>query len=201
MIASADRDLDLRFGIDYPLQALVVPPFFDEMNRCRRLIATVMRGLADRGIGSRLPDLPGTGEAPGEPSFAAWRQAIVERPATFTIAFRGGALIDDALEAPHWRFSPVDGAALTRDLRRAQHLAGGETFAGWMLPPPLLTTLDAAVPTGSARVLRLESDRTPADRHVAGTPLWRRAEPGDDPGLAMILVDDILSWSRTCARF
>ena len=48
------------------------------------------------------------------------------------------------------------------------------------------------------RTVRLDTDPKPADRHVPGTPLWRRAEPDNDPALAAILADDIADWIAAC---
>jgi len=33
---------------------------------------------------------------------------------------------------------------------------------------------------------------------IAGTPLWLRAEPGEDAVLAAAIAADIIAWSRTC---
>ena len=48
------------------------------------------------------------------------------------------------------------------------------------------------------RVVRLEGDSASADLHVAGSPLWRRAEPDNDPALALALADDLADWVRRC---
>lgn len=60
-----------------PLEApagcvLVVPPFAEEMNKCRRMIALVARSLASQGIASIVPDLHGTGDSGGEFGEADW---------------------------------------------------------------------------------------------------------------------------------
>jgi len=55
-----------------PFAALFVPPFAEEMNRTRRLMALTGQRLAERGIASLLPDLPGTGDSPVPFSKAAW---------------------------------------------------------------------------------------------------------------------------------
>ncbi len=47
-------------------QVLYVPPFAEEMNRCRSLVATLARQFADRGYGCTLLDLYGTGDSDGE---------------------------------------------------------------------------------------------------------------------------------------
>ena len=49
------------------------------------------------------------------------------------------------------------------------------------------------------RTVRLNSDAAEADAKLAGTPLWRRAEPGDDPELAAAMVADIAWWMSQCA--
>lgn len=112
---------------------LFVPPLFEELNRCRRLIAEVGRRLAARGIGSWLPDLPATGEsdrALDDIGWDDWRAAIADAAAALAgeaetihlVSIRGGALIDDAAmgAVSRWRLAPVDGTALWRDLARAR---------------------------------------------------------------------------------
>jgi exosortase A-associated hydrolase 2 len=51
---------------------LIVPPFAEEMNKSRKMIAELMRGLEQRGVASVLPDLYGTGESEGEFRDADW---------------------------------------------------------------------------------------------------------------------------------
>jgi exosortase A-associated hydrolase 2 len=51
---------------------LLVPPFGDEMNKCRRMLALVAQGLAGAGIWSVLPDLRGTGDSEGEFEAGSW---------------------------------------------------------------------------------------------------------------------------------
>ncbi|MGH8264262.1 MAG: hydrolase 2, exosortase A system-associated, partial [Steroidobacteraceae bacterium] len=51
---------------------LVVPPFADEMNKSRHLLAQAARGLADEGWHVVLPDLYGTGDSDGEFADASW---------------------------------------------------------------------------------------------------------------------------------
>jgi exosortase A-associated hydrolase 2 len=53
---------------------LIVAPFADEMNKSRRMLAEVSRGLAGRGIATVLPDYFGTGDSEGE-----FRDADLER--------------------------------------------------------------------------------------------------------------------------
>jgi exosortase A-associated hydrolase 2 len=51
---------------------LVVPPFNEEMNRCRSMIAMQARALAALGIGTLLVDLHGTGDSEGLYRDARW---------------------------------------------------------------------------------------------------------------------------------
>lgn len=45
---------------------LVVPPFAEEMNKCRRMITELAIGLAGVGIATVVPDLFGTGDSSGD---------------------------------------------------------------------------------------------------------------------------------------
>ena len=83
-------------------QILIVPPLFDEMNRVRRVLASAMRSLTERGVGSALIDLPGCNESLvrlEEQDLAIWRAAVLacaeQLGATHIASLRGGALIDD----------------------------------------------------------------------------------------------------------
>jgi exosortase A-associated hydrolase 2 len=51
---------------------LVVPPFAEEMNKCRRMVTEVALALADRGLATVLPDLYGTGDSGGDFADATW---------------------------------------------------------------------------------------------------------------------------------
>ena len=51
---------------------LVVPPFAEEMNRCRRMLSDASIELARCGVGTVIPDLYGTGDSEGDFSDAAW---------------------------------------------------------------------------------------------------------------------------------
>jgi exosortase A-associated hydrolase 2 len=56
---------------------LFVPPFAEEMNKSRRMLARLGYALAAEGIGLCLPDLHGTGDSEGD--FGAARMAIWQR--------------------------------------------------------------------------------------------------------------------------
>ena len=45
---------------------LIVPPFAEEMNKCRRMMAQTSQRLSDLGYAVILPDLHGTGDSDGE---------------------------------------------------------------------------------------------------------------------------------------
>lgn len=63
----------LRRPLARPLGCvLVVPPFAEEMNKCRRMIALVARSLASQGIASIVPDLHGTGDSGGDFGEGDW---------------------------------------------------------------------------------------------------------------------------------
>lgn len=53
---------------------LVVPPFAEEMNRCRAMVSMQARAWAHQGIGTLVLDLYGTGDSAGEFVEATWDQ-------------------------------------------------------------------------------------------------------------------------------
>lgn len=208
----------LEYGANFPLKILILQPFFEEANRLRQILVSVMRELERHEIGSILADLPGTGESvvPGRDiTLDQWRTAIADlvtrqgaKPA-LVASFRGAALIDDAASADHvWRFAPETGARLVRDLRRTQLTsaadpapAGLETVAGNLVRTEFLDQLAGLSPTASPslRVVRIESDAATADIKIKGTSVWRRSEPGDDAELRAGIVTDLVEWARVCA--
>ncbi len=208
--AAGGSEFMLSYGPGNGPQLLVLQPFFEEMNRCRALIAALCRTLAGRGIGCWLPDLPGTGESPRALDGIAWEHWLdgvraadaVMRDQTgqtsATVAIRGGALLNTAIGGRHWRFSPVGGRSLLSDLRRSSLASGGDPSApaGYRFGEGLTKPLEAAdvVPDDRTRTVRLVSDDRPADRHIEAAPLWRRPEPVRDYALASILADDIAAW-------
>ena len=217
----------IRFGPAGGPVVVAALPLFEEANRTRAFTVTLLRLLAERGIAGALPDLPGQGEsliATEYAMLAGWRTALAaaaseaagERP-VHILSFRGGALLDhDVKAASRWQLAPAKGEALVRELLRTSAAAGAKveidltnyndeggpvTIAGNLLSRPLLRDLNAAdcVRDGTVRVVRLDTDPAVADRKIDGAPLWRRAEPGDDPTLAALLADDIADWIASCA--
>jgi hypothetical protein len=124
-------------------------------------------------------------------------------------SFRGGALLDDTIEARcFWRLAPVPGASLVRDLERStlvgaadREQGGSRLLAGYPFSDELLQSLRAAEPqpVSPLRVLRLTTDPADADGKIEGSALWRRSEPGNSPALAAAIAGDLASWVTTCA--
>ncbi len=193
----------MRIGPADGPEILFVPPLLEEMNRCRALLVAMMRRLAAKGFLCTLPDLPGTGEserALNDVAWADWRKSVkLASSARITAAVRGGTLIDDAVATRHWRFAPVAGASLCRDLERAER-AGGARHGGYPIGEELWDSLQAVAAKSSdnVRTVRLTSDAQPADVKFDGPALWRRSEPGIAPDLAIALADDLREWAGQC---
>jgi hypothetical protein len=183
------REAMLRFGPAEGPVVVAALPLFEEANRTRTFVVTILRTLAERGIASALPDLPGTGESlvpTAEAGVAAMRQAFAAVPGDYTLAIRSGALLDAGERKGRWHLAPQSGADLARELARVRALGGGADFGGNLLPEAFLADL---------------ADAVPADAKIAAHPvalLWRRAEPDNDPALAALLADDIAAWVRQC---
>jgi len=202
----------MRIGEPQGPAILFVPALFEEMNRTRALSAGVMRRLARLGQCCWLVDLGGTGESERELATMTWDDwrhdvssaaAYVGQQAKKPLiaSLRGGALLDHAADARGWwRFAPVEGSALARDMARSG-LAGGVEWAGYAPGEGLKAALEAAAPAAVAplRIVRLSSDRAAADAKLEGPALWRRSEPGNSEALAEAIAADLDSWSRQCA--
>lgn len=202
------REALMRFGSGNPVVILALPPF-EETNRTRSFGVTLLRMLADRGVGGVLPDLPGMGESlvpTRQATLAGWRAAFSQAAKTtgarHGIAIRGGALIDTvALLDSRWHLSPQDGQMLTRELERMRSASDtpGDGYGGNDIGEAMMSALRPAQPASEkVRTVRLATDKRPADRWVDAAPLWRRAEPDNDLELADKLVPDIHKWVRQC---
>lgn len=189
---------------------LILPALFDESNKLRRQTVLIMRSLAELGIGSALPDLPGMNEslAPlDEQSLTQWRgdaaQAAEHLGATHVLAIRGGALIaPDTL--PSWHYAPTRGARIVRNMLRARVLASKEAgraetaaelgelgakqrleLAGWRFGPALFGELQSAEPAENSQ------QTTIAQSDIGGAALWLRAEADEDATQAQKLASII----------
>jgi hypothetical protein len=144
------------------------------------------------------------------------------------LSIRSGALLDAlGLLFGRWHLSPLGGARLLRELTRTKQAELGSgyrlaenwwfaddvpdqegdwvTIAGNRLSHDLLTDLTVKTPFSKEdgpdiplRIARLEPDPADADIRFPGSPLWRRAEPDNDPILAELIADDIAQWIATC---
>ncbi|MDZ3832541.1 MAG: hypothetical protein U0S50_12120 [Sphingopyxis sp.] len=214
----------LRIGPDASPHAtiLFVPPLFEEANRTRRTIVQAMRLLAEHGLLTILPDLPGQNESPTplvDVDLSCWQQALADVARgtdgpLIVASFRGGCLIDHGAKADAWwRLASVGGASLLRTLLRARVAADREAgiassldglqnraanepllLAGNLLSPAMLAQLASAQaqPVEPLRSIGLGPDG------VAGTSLWLRAEPGEDRAMAAAIAHDIDAWGRSC---
>lgn len=172
------------------------------------MIAAMMRFLENDGIGATIAELPGTGESLidiADARLADWQEsverAVAATGATLVASFRGASVLDCTGTLPVWRFAPETGARVVRDLRRVRAAGGSETYAGHVLSDAFLAELEAApLPVPAIlRTVRLLSDATPADSKLEGSPLWRRAEPGEDATLSAMLATDLAHWIDQCA--
>lgn len=211
------REAMVRFGPDTGPVVMMVLPVLEEANRMRTFAVTMLRMLAERGVASALPDLPGQGESCTRlegVTLNDWQEAVsccvrhCEPAPVHLAAIRSGVLLTHrASAASRWFLAPQEGARLTRELERTRIAAGGTPggdpveIAGNLLSRDLLTALGSAVPDATApqRRVRLDSDNAPANRHVPGAPLWRASEPGADNVLAAVLADDLAEWIGRCA--
>ena len=191
---------------DAAARVLIVPALFEEANRTRRMLVETMRALAEAGVASVLPDLPGCNEslAPLElQSLTNWRDAMTAAAghfnATHILTLRGGALLSPDL--PGWRFEPVHGAQALRPMLRARTVAAREQsraetmdgllaqarehgieLTGYRLGAAMVHDLEAAKAVDCAGQATLTLDE------LGGAALWLRREPGEDAGLSAALA-------------
>jgi len=193
----------------------------------RRMITDVMRLLANSGIGSVLPDLPGTNESlfpQHESDLEIWCDALgsclqTHSECTFVASFRGGSLIDRiSNDLPIWRLAPVNGKSLLRAMMRTRIASDKESgittnmadltklaqteaieLAGNQISPSMFAQLQEAgfQSENNVRTVRLESDSQSADIQLPGNPLWLRAEPDADPFLSQSIADELTKWVKT----
>ncbi|MCJ2181655.1 hypothetical protein MTR62_02875 [Novosphingobium sp. 1949] len=186
-------------------RVLIIPALFDEGNKLRRFTVETMRALAQAGIASVLPDLPGCNESlqPLETQTPArWAEAIRMCAAHFEVdlvlGLRGGALFTPA-DLPALHYAPTSGATILRQLLRARIVSARE--AGYSETRDALAALalrDGITLTGyrlGARFFAQFETLTPApdtplieQATLPGGGLWRRAEPSEDPTQARALA-------------
>lgn len=203
----------------------MIPPFFDEGNRLRRTLVLTMTALAEIGFDSWLPDLPGQNDSllPTEQAaLSAWRAALTDlivssgRP-VITAAWRSGALLDEATPVfARWRMAPQSGMPVLKTLARSRLASDQEAghqvsmdglmtqmrvrmtdLAGNRLSPAMVAELEAAT-LGNPPMTRTVTVGSGPDA-LPGSPLWLRAEPGEDREMAKLMAQDIAHWADTCA--
>lgn len=211
-------------GVKHAALIILIPPLFEEANRLRRTLALTARALGALGHDAWMPDLPGQNDSlvPTEAvSLATWRDAMVrivahaQKPVILA-SWRGGALMDsDAKVAGRWRMAPISGASVLRTLLRARIAGEREAgrdltldqlaelartqvteLAGNRLLPAMVRDLEQAVVADQDPVRTVQVGA--AAGAIAGTPLWLRAEPGEDRAMAHAMAADISVWSQLC---
>jgi hypothetical protein len=204
------EEFALRFDRGRARRVLVLPAWFDESNKLRRLTVEVMRRLDGAGIDTVLPDLPGCNEseAPLEKqTVASWRAAAQaaadEFAATHVLAIRAGAMLAPH-DLPGWRYAAINGSQVLRAMLRARTIAAREAgreetrdglletgrsegleLAGYRLGAGMIAELEAAEPTD------LPQHRKIAHADIGGAALWLRAEPDHDAAQADALAATI----------
>jgi uncharacterized protein len=105
---------------------VLAPPFAEELNKCRRMVALAARALAAQGWAVLVPDLFGTGDADGEFGQASWAGWLDDLHAACAWTASLG-------DAPLWLWGVRTGALLASDA-----LHGGARVDGLLLWQPQL---------------------------------------------------------------
>ncbi len=197
----------IAFDRDRALRLLIIPAMFDEANRLRRLTVETMRRLDQAGIDCFLPDLPGCNESSqplGAVSLDHWSNAMLSATqyfrASHVLSMRGGALVVPP-SLPGWRYAPVGGASILRQMLRMRILTAREAgreetqddllemglreglnLAGFALSPCMVASLQSAAPPEETAQSIIGQDM------LGGGALWLRAEPDEDRGQADALA-------------
>ncbi|HVR89527.1 MAG TPA: hypothetical protein VHG29_00345 [Novosphingobium sp.] len=200
-------ELALCFDSDRVHRLLIIPALFDEANKLRRLTVEVIRRLDGAGIDCFLPDLPGTNESSQPLSArtptswqAAMAAAVTHFRATHVLGIRGGALLMPS-GLPGWRYAPVKGATILRQMLRARIVASREAglaetqdgllkrglqegieLAGYQLGTEFLREFQSLVPAVAVGTTDIDQEM------LGGSGLWLRAEPDEDRAQADTLA-------------
>lgn len=197
---------------DAAVRVLIVPALFEEANRTRRMLVEAMRALAEAGVASVLPDLPGCNESLAPlalQDLASWRVAVATTAAHFapthSFSVRGGALLTPD-DSSGWRFEPISGKQVLRPMFRSRTVAAREEgrsetmdgllaegrergieLAGYRLGAAMIRDLDAASLPQEGKHATLTLD------DLGGAALWLRSEPGEDAALSAALAARIVA--------
>ena len=164
-------------------RVLVAPPFAEELNKCRRLLALTLDALGQRGCDVLLPDLYGTGDSAGELHEVGWEDWVEDwcelagwhgravpdaRPAV--LALRSGALLADAALATG--SSALAGAYTVL----VQPVLDGKRFLQQFLR---VRVMGERMAGGGATIAELEQQLAAGARvEIGGYPLTRRLTAG-----------------------
>lgn len=202
----------MRYGNATGPSVLIIPPLFGEHNLMRRQMVLVMRALAESGVNSLMPDLPGCNESAlplADQTLSHWQSAMGEAAkqvkATHAFAVRSGALLAPSGIATSL-FAPQSGAKMLRSMVRAQSIADREagraetaetmmararvhgiTLSGWELDSQMIRELEQAQTPTYPKTYIIDE----AQLESAG--LWLRAEPGEDAEQAQRIAFQITS--------
>lgn len=133
-------------------RVLLVPPFAEEMNKCRPLLARLGRQLALRGCAVLMVDLSGTGDSAGDFGDVGWSDWIADLAAADAwfaaahpaarpswLAVRSGALLLAGMQRERNALSgadvvlwqpALDGARFLQQFLRLRSMAGRMAGAG-----------------------------------------------------------------------
>lgn len=168
------------FALYFPAQShqrgslLYLPPFAEEMNRCRALVAEQARSLAQLGYACLLLDLYGVGESEGELADADWEtwcldtrtavdwlEARTQRPVILWGCRLGALLAADVANRDPNRF---------RQLLLWQPVTNGKLFMNQYLRLRVTSLMDRGLPAETTDQIR-ENLAAGAIVDVAGYPL------------------------------
>lgn len=193
---------------------LMIPPLFAEMNKMRSTLVEAMRILADHGVSSILPDLPGCHESIvplNEQSFEHWVEAIkacaTQHEISHVASFRGGSLLDD-IGLPIWRLNSVKGANIIKTMLRSKMIAqkeagqeatidqltaqatySGIELAGYELSANMFSALQDTVPSINDNIFEIK-----VGQQLEGSTLWLRSEPEYDGVMAGSIAKSLHDW-------
>lgn len=175
-----DADGARLFALEYPPTGrprgalLYVPPFAEEMNRCRALAAEQARALANAGYACLLLDPYGTGDSEGELEAASWDiwQRNVNDAASYLADATGCAVTLWGLRLGGLLAASVASHAPDRFPRLLlwQPVTDGNLFMNQYLRLRVANLMDRGLPAETTQSIR-ENLATGAVVEVAGYPL------------------------------